>query len=340
MFLMRDRADLPVLLLHNIDPSWEPAERDLVIIETERFEHAVRNFGHPITSVPICDSGIRTALQQYNPDDFIAFNWCEEIPGVPYSEALVAKILEELRFTFTGSTYDVLRFCGDKRKVKTLLRRHGIPTPLWKIYTSNAVENWNHFPAIVKPPNEHCSAGVTPDAVVTSPAELKNRVEYVLNAFKQPALVEDFIDGREFHVSLWDNGEIQMLPPAEMDFAELDDVHDRLCTYDSKFKPGSFHYVKIGLKLPAPLSNGEYQLLEDICTRVYRITGCRDYARLDLRLRDGIFYVLDVNPNSDITADASMACAAEIAGYSYGEMLSRIINIAARRHPLFGKHDI
>ena len=127
-----------------------------------------------------------------------------------------------------------------------------------------------------------------------------------------------------------------MLPPAEMDFAAFNNVKDRLCTYDSKFMPGSPHYVGIGLQLPALLADTEYEQLQQTSTQAYKTIGCRDYARLDIRLRNGIFYILDINPNSDISADASTACAAEVAGYSYGQMISHIVNLAARRHPVFG----
>ena len=125
----------------------------------------------------------------------------------------------------------------------------------------------------------------------------------------------------------------EMLPPAEMDFSAFREVQDRLCTFDSKFKPGSRHYDQIRLSLPAALTDEEYDHLERVAQAAYRVMGCRDYARLDIRLRDGIFHILDVNPNPDISSDTSMACAAEVAGYSYGAMLSQMVNLAAHRHP-------
>ena len=169
-----------------------------------------------------------------------------------------------------------------------------------------------------------------------TPGELRRRIAYVLDEFHQPALVEDFIDGREFHVSLWGNGAIQMLPPAEMDFAAFADVHERLCTYAAKFDAGSRHYTEIQTRLPAPLKETEYQQLKETAIATYRATGCRDYARLDIRLRDGCFYVLDVNPNADLSSEASLALAAEAAGYSFGALGSRLVNLAAARHPVFG----
>jgi D-alanine-D-alanine ligase len=124
--------------------------------------------------------------------------------------------------------------------------------------------------------------------------------------------------------------------PAEMDFSAFDDVRDRLCTYDAKFDATSRHYKDIQLHLPAPLTDAEYQLLETTAIATYRRLGCRDYARLDLRLRDGEFYVLDVNPNADLSSEASLAMAAEVAGYSFGAMRSHIVNLAALRHPVWG----
>jgi D-alanine-D-alanine ligase len=248
----------------------------------------------------------------------------------------VARVLESKGFTFTGSSSQVLAMAWEKSRVKASLEAQGIPTPRWMLSNGPAAKDWNLFPAIVKPAMEHCSYGLTPEAVVLETQDMRRRITYVRDHFNQPAIVEDFIDGREFHVSIWGNGKVAMLPVAEMDFSAFDDIHDRLCTFDSKFTPGSVHYSQIQLRLPAALTRRQFHSLEQTALAAYRCLGCRDYARLDIRLRDGVFYVLDVNPNPDISPDASMACAAEVAGYSYGAMASRMINLAARRHPVFG----
>jgi len=335
MSIKKGNSGFTLLLLHNIDQAWEPAEIDQALREVAVFETAVRDMGQPLTTITLRNTHLAACLKDYNPDRHIVFNWCEELPGIPHSEALVPQTLDSLNFTYTGSTSDVLKFCWDKLKVKQLLDLWGVPSPEWRIYDSAKADDWHCFPAIVKPVREHCSLGVTTEAVVLSSDELKNRIAYILDAFCQPALVEDFIDGREFHVSVWGNGFVEMLPPAEMDFGAFDNVRDRLCTYESKFHPDSRHYENIGLKLPAPLRDDEYKGLQRTSMQTYRILGCRDYARLDIRLRDGVFYVLDINPNSDISAEASTACAAEAAGYTYGEMIGRIISFALQRHPRF-----
>jgi D-alanine-D-alanine ligase len=187
-----------------------------------------------------------------------------------------------------------------------------------------------------------CSYGITSASVVETPNELAERMAGVTEQFHQPALVEDFIDGREFHVSLWgnwSNGGVQMLPPAEMDFSAFQSVRDRLCTYDSKYCPGSRHYEEIQVQIPAVLDDMQLQQLEQTSMEVYRIFGCQDYTRLDVRLRNGTFYILDINPNPDITPETSIVQGAELAVYSYGQMISHLINLAALRPPIFGSQS-
>lgn len=328
---------IPVVLLYNVDSQWTQAENEEVISLSTQLGHALIEVGYPIVFVPIADDDIAHHLHSFDPSEYIIFNWCESLPGLAHSEWLVAKRLEMLGFTFTGADSETLALAQDKYRVKVLLDQAGIPTPAWRIFHHAEPCEWNSFPAIVKPVNEHCSAGITRDAVVLNPGELKNRISFILDTYNQPAMVEDFIDGREFHVSVWGNEKLTVPPVAEMDFTFFGDIKDRLCTYDSKFIPGSDHYEKIETLLPAPLLPEEQLALEKVCCDAYRALGCRDYARMDIRLRDGIFYVLDVNPNADISSEASMACAAEVAGISYGQMGSLFVRLAARRHPVFGK---
>lgn len=330
-------AKVPVILLYSLDPDWTQVEKDEVIHLTTQLGDALIDMGHPMVLVPIENDDIASRLDCFDPAGHIVLNWCEGLPGIEQSEWLVAKKLEMLGFTFTGASAETLALAYDKYRVKVLLDKARIPTPAWRVFNSPEPGDWNIFPAIVKPINEHCSMGITQDSVVMNQAELSKRISFVLDQYSQPALVEDFIDGREFHVSVWGNENLKVLPPAEMDFSFFGDAKDRLCNYDAKFIPGSEHYEKIETLLPAPLTSDETEALEQVCKNAYVALGCRDYARMDIRLRDNIFYVLDVNPNADISIDASMACAAEVAGISYGQMGSRIVSMAAQRHPVFGK---
>jgi hypothetical protein len=111
MPLARSRTDLPVLLLHNIDQAWDPADIDLTLQEVANLESALEEQGHPVTNVPVFNPDLISCLSSYDPDRHIVFNWCEDIPGVPHSEALAAETLDQLDFTYTGSTPEVLRSC-------------------------------------------------------------------------------------------------------------------------------------------------------------------------------------------------------------------------------------
>lgn len=330
------RTDLPVLLLHNLDPTWTETETREVVREVALLEAAMARVGHPVTSLPVSARRLGPLLRPFNPEEYVVFNICEALPGIPRSDVHVARTLDRLGFVYTGSRASVLALSWDKARSKRLLDRQRLPTPRWRVAETPDVEGWDCYPSIVKPAFEHSSFGVTNEAVVLCPAELRRRVAYVLDTYHEPALVEDFIDGREFHVTLWGDGQVEILPPAEMDFGAFEDVHDRLCTYDSKFSPGTPAYEKIQIRTPAALDEAALRELERTALAVYRVFGCRDYARLDLRLRDGVFYVLDINPNAEISSETSMTFAAEAAGYSYGDMASTLVNLAALRHPQFG----
>lgn len=204
--------DLPILLLHDVDPTLSPSDLNEVLADVSALESALREQGHFVANVPVRDADLAAYLRGFAPDEYLVFNWCESLPGVPHSEALVAQTLERKGYTYTGSPPDVLALSWDKPRVKMLLGAAGVPTPMWRVYSSDRPEGWHCFPAIVKPAREHCSLGITP----------------------------------------------------------------------------------------------------------------------------GVFYVLDVNPNPDISAETSTVYAANEAGYSYGAMLSRMAALGATRHPLFG----
>jgi D-alanine-D-alanine ligase len=325
---------LPVLLIYDIDPLWTEAEQEETNRACQRLGHAMRRQGHSVRFLPVTDPDLPSTLAGYDPRDVIVFNWCEALPGIERSEAWVAETLERLRFTYTGAAPEVIKRSYDKPLVKRLLQSQGVPTPKWKLFRSSAGSGWDCFPAIVKPACEHCSLGIDSGAVVCDPGELNRRVTYVLDTFQQPAIVEDFVDGREFHVPLLGNEQVEMLPPVEIDFSALDSLGDRLCSYDAKFVPDSTAYRKIKSWAPARLSPEELGRLEAASKAAYQTLDCRDYGRIDVRLRDGVFYVLDVNPNADLSFDASLALAAEKAGYCYGALGSRVVEFALERHLL------
>jgi D-alanine-D-alanine ligase len=322
-----------VLLLYSVHPDWEPDEQARVVRENRRLGIAIRRRGHRVGFLQIHGNHLADTLASFDPAAVVVFNCCEEIPGEEASEAVVVDVLEELGFAYTGATAAAIRLSYDKPRVRALLEDNGIAVPRWAQFDEPGQHPWSLFPAIVKPAWEHCSVGVDRWAVVLDEGELAQRVAHVVATYDQPALVEDFIDGREFHVPLWGDDTVEMLPPVEMDFSALGNVRDRLCSYASKFSPDSAAYRQIRSRIPARLDAAERDALEASCRLAYALVGCRDYGRIDVRERGGRMYVLDVNPNADLSADASVALAANKAGFCYGALGSRLVRWAQNRAP-------
>ncbi len=329
---------LPVILLYNLDRSWSSTEIAEIDGLVGQLSEGLAGVGHPTTPVCLEGANLESLLCKFDSREWIVLNWCEEIPGLPHSSPLVTRQLDALGFTYTGADSQALQFCDDKPCVKEHLRQNNLPIPSWQLFRTAAELDWDCFPAIVKPAYEHCSIGITHEAVVHNLVELQRQVARTIETYKEPVLVEDFIDGREFHVTVVGNGRLKILPVAEMDFSRIGEDFRRVCTYESKFVPASQDYQMIELRLPAPLTASELKRLEEISIGAYRATNCQDYARLDIRQRDGQFYVLDVNPNADISPDTSVVLAAELAGYSYGQFGSLLVNLAAHRHPTLASH--
>jgi D-alanine-D-alanine ligase len=329
------RTDIPVLVLYNIDPSWSLQDQQECIFSAHWLSTSLTDIGHPVHEVCVQSPELSTVLEGYGPDEFVIFNWCEELPGVSRSESRVAQILEELGYTFTGSGSRTLTISQDKAWVKRILQNSKVPIPAWKVISSTQEIDWSSFPAIVKLAYEHCSYGITRESVVQSEAELNRRIQYVLDELHQPALVEEFIDGREFHVSVIGNDSLAILPPAEIDYSAFPDIHDRICTFESNFDKDSLAYKLTQPKVPAVITEEQLRNIEGIAMDAYQVTKCRDYARMDMRMRGDSIYLLDVNPNPDISSDTSIALGAELVGLDYGCLISLFINLASQRHPIY-----
>ncbi|MDY0058282.1 MAG: hypothetical protein RBU45_00600 [Myxococcota bacterium] len=326
--------DIPVILLYSLDPQWEPEERTGCRAEAAELVAAMAREGRQVRPVEVASLDPLRPLRGLDPSSCVIFNWCESLPGIPRSDALIAQALEEAGFTFTGSTAAVLAQSWEKLQVKLLLDQEGIPTPRWMLCQRPGLAGWNRYPAIVKPCREHCSVGLDEESVALGPVQLRHQIARILLQHRQPVLVEEFLDGREVHITVWGDGRLELLPAAEMDFSAFGRIQDRLCNFDSKYVPGSSHYEQITLRLPAPLTAREQQQLTAVCLATYRALGCRDYARIDLRQApDGTFLVLDVNPNADLCRETSMAQSAELLGLSWGAMAVRLVDLALQRHP-------
>ncbi len=294
--------------------------------------------GFEVSSVPLREpreEGLRDFIRDISGSrEHVIFNLCEGAFDDSSNEMNVAALLELFGLRFTGSGPLTLGLAVDKALTKAVLKGNGISTPGHFVAEDVPVKvpEGLEFPLIVKPLREDASIGIEHDAVVNGQEELESRVDYVLTNYAQPALVEEYIDGREFNVSILGNGdEAVVLPPSEIDYSEFPEGMPRICCYEAKWVTSSPLYKKTPPVCPAPVSEQLRRELEELALRAYRAVGCRDYGRVDMRLGSSGLKVLEVNPNPDISSDAGLARAAKAHGLSYSRLLAEIVTIAEAR---------
>lgn len=271
-------------------------------------------------------------VNKFKPD--VIFNLCEHVDGNASMEKNAVAVFELMRLRFTGNGSLPLALCLEKAFAKRLLRAHKIPTPDFVVVPPGESDVDFALPAIVKPAFADGSLGITARSVVKTKQALKARIQYVHRQFKQPALVEEFINGREFQLSLIGNGSPKFLAISELSYAGLPNNVPRICSYSAKWRPSTAYYRHTTPLLPAPISKKLWRRLEQIAENVYYIFGLRGYARLDFRLADGDKpQLIEINPNPDISRDAGMVRAAKYAQLSYEDLIVEVTKLGLE-HPL------
>lgn len=337
---MNRREDPRIIVLYNQESGVAYGEpKDIIALQytstvARCIYEALAERGYPVALVAVQDSlrALRQTLKGFSPGDTFIFNNCDGFRGDNQAVTQVIRLLEELGFAHTGSTAAVTRQCIDKRRTKRTLMAAGIPTPRYQIYTEAGNSFRWRFPAIVKPLASDASLGIDLEAVVVDSPQLVQRVAYVIERYRQPALVEEFIPGREVAVSLWGNGEtVEVLPIAEHDFSLLPNPLHHLLTYDAKWLLDSYLAEKIVTRCPAALGPQDMARIMAVARQTFQVLGLRDLARIDIRYDGAVPYVIDVNEIPDLAPEAGFARSAYAAGYSYGEMVERILQIAFER---------
>lgn len=290
---------------------------------------ALREAGYTVEVVAF-STDIEATLAPYPPKEWIVFNLGEGLEGRLFEEARIAWALEAMGYRFTGSPGEAIALSTNKAKAKEALARAGVPTPPWKLLRDPAeVDGWRpDGPLIVKPVSEDASIGIGASSVVTDPQQLRERVAYILNRYRQAALAEKFISGREFNISLWGN-EPEILPLAEVDFSAFANPLERIVSFAAKWEPDSFEYKNTPVICPAVVDPELKGKIEEVAKKAWHAIGCRGYARVDMRVdTEGNPYVVEVNCNPDLSPDAGFYRAARAAGYTYTEMVVRILRLA------------
>jgi D-alanine-D-alanine ligase len=279
------------------------------------------------------------AVQQIQRDKIaIVFNMCERINHTGLLEPHAAALLDILQVPYTGSNPFTLGLCLDKIRVKKLLTYHHIPTPRWD-YLYEASEQFDDdfpLPAIVKPANSDSSIGITNDSVVTTRKALLERIDYVLHELKRPALIEEFIGGDEYDVSILGNWEDEqrVLPLSRSVFDALPEGYWHMYPYEAKFLGSAVHKKNIEVQRPPRGVPGKLTaLISEIALDAFNVVGCSDYGRAEVRIdAKGNPYVLEVNPNPSIGPTDCVPSVAALAGMEYGDFLEEILRLAIRRY--------
>lgn len=321
--------------------SAEPEEIDLsevgVLEEREHVARALQGAGYKCSLFNM-NGDIRRLFDfvtEKQPD--LIFNLCESVGNESIHEMHVAGLYDLLGVPYTGAGALALGTCLNKVRTKEILASHGIPVPRFKLFKNvNALgDDFDlKYPVIVKPAREDASVGIDSESVVDSLAALRKRIRYVNQNYDQPALVEEFIDGRELNVAILGNKRPIVLPVSEIDFSGLPKDLPKIVTYRSKWIQGSDEFEGTMGVCPAPIPADLERQVKDLALTAYRIMGCRDYARVDMRLnKKSEPFVLEVNPNPDISDDAGLARSARAYGMSFDETIAKIVEYALERLP-------
>jgi D-alanine-D-alanine ligase len=312
------------------DPMWA-SRADVALVATS-VATALATLGHEPQLVGVDGdlAALRSTLLEHDVD--CAFNLCESLVGDARLESAVPLVLELLGLPFTGSPPEVLAFALRKDRVKQRLEAAGIPTPAGRVLARADDPCDLPFPLIVKPVREDGSAGISRTSVVWSEAELRAEVASLIATFKQPALVEEYVEGREFNVAMLGHPTPRVLPLSEIDFTALPAGAPRIVSYDAKWTTGSVDDLGTVPVLHPSLPNPLAARVRRVASDAFRAVGVRDYGRVDVRLAaTGVPYVVDVNPNCDLSPSAGMARAAAAVGIDYTALAGLLVRYALRR---------
>lgn len=275
-------------------------------------------------------------LATYKTDFF--FNLCYGIGSTPKTEEEIPAILERTGTPYTGAPKKTIALTTDKIATKKLFQKLNIPTPRFEVFTKKdkVINGHLEYPLIVKPSLEDCSLGIHSDAVVASKRQLQNKVSQLLEEYKEPILVEKFINTRELNVTIVGNGrQARMLPISEIIFGPSFDQKKKwkIVDFEAKWIEGSESYNETIGVCPARMNEKIQKMIEKYSLEAYQAAGCRDYARLDLRLDEkNTPYFLEINVNPGIGPHDGTVRSAQKAGYTYSEFLKKLISISISRY--------
>jgi D-alanine-D-alanine ligase len=302
---------------------------DLLILETvEAIERALLDNGHATQRVPVgMDTRWVDRLKRGRFD--LAFNLCEGIDGIATFEPPVIGVLELLGLPYTGSSSFTTSLCLRKHVVNALLESAALPIPAWGLARIGRPLPSVGFPAICKPSAEDASLGIEQRSVVRTKQQLAERVG-AMHEMWPDVLVQRYIDGREINVGVVGD---TVLPLAEVDFGAMPRGMWKIVSYCSKWETGSEEDLGTAPRCPAPLEESLAKDVARVALEAWHLVGGEGYGRVDMRIdRLGRPWILEVNSNPDIAADAGLARMARVAGLDYSALIRLVCDHGLARH--------
>lgn len=296
----------------------------------EEIFEALEKLGHQ-PSYQILDGTDKTLAGLARCETDLFFNLVESYAGDDLKEMHVAAYLDLLARPYTGSGPQALYLAGDKALAKKIFEFHGVKTPYFACSYRGMLEHSDDikFPLIVKPTSEDASIGIDKDSVVGSVKELMQRIQYVQEEFDSPALIEEYIEGREIYGAILGNDDAEILPLVELDLSKLPAGMPRVAGTEVKWEKDSEAYKATKSAPVEDLDEETSDRLSQTALAAYRALKLRDYARIDMRLTaKGEVYVIEANPNPWLSSTSEYYMAAKKSGRSYAEMISEIVDLA------------
>ncbi len=296
---------------------------------------ALKEAGHSPVFLRL-DGTTQSLIDLAQSETDLIFNLVESFAGNDTFDSAVAGYLELLGRKFTGAGSHGLYLAQDKALAKKIFAFHGIHTPYFATVYRGRTEHAHdiQFPVIVKPAREDGSIGIHFGAVCGSIKELMERIDYIHAEFDSPALIEEYIEGRELYVGVLGNDKPEALPVVELDLSKLPKGTPKIAGSEVKWEEETEAYKKTWPFIPEDLGEDLVKRIQDTAVQAFSALQLRDYGRIDFRLAtDGTLHVLEVNPNPYLLPSAEFTMAARHSGRSYSELIGKIVDLALGRYP-------
>jgi D-alanine-D-alanine ligase len=310
------------ILYDGVADTWSASDVREVMAAVTEIADVLRDAGHAVDRVPV-RSGLRWLTRCRQAD--AVFNLCESIGAVSRYESMVAGAIELAGVPFTGARPEVISLCHRKPVANALLASRGLPVPQWVVPGTQKIPAGFPLPAIVKPAAEDASVGIDQGSVVTTRRALNERVAQLAQEHCE-VLVQQYIGGRELAVGFIGT---DALPVSEIDFSGMPDGAWPILSFSAKWEVGGVEDLGSRPVCPAQISKSLADRLTTLARDAWEAVGGTGYGRVDLRLDpDGHPWILEVNPNPDISDNAGLARMAEAIGWSYQDLILRILDAA------------